>query len=322
MTTEQIRPQIYRVTVPLPKSPLKYLNAYVIKGGDRNCLIDTGLNLDTCLQALNQGLNELGLDLANTEVLVTHMHSDHSGLVPLLYQQGARIWMNREDAQIVTQPTDFHQMLEYALVNGMPEQELQRAKENHPGYKYRPQGKVNVQELNDGDIFPCGDLKLRCLLTPGHTSGHLCFYEPEQEILFAGDTLLEEITPNISQWLPEENPLYDYLQTLERLSAFRVSQVLPGHRRLFSDHLSRIRQLQEHHRRRLEEVLALVRKEPGHAFHIASRMNWDLDTKDWESFPIAQQWFATGEALAHLNYLYSEGEVKKEFNGRHDIWSA
>ena len=37
-------------------------------------------------------------------------------------------------------------------------------------------------------------------------------------------------------------------------------------------------------------------------------MTWDL-TGSWEAFPLAQKWFATAEATAHLRYL----------EGRHDI---
>ncbi|MCF8030755.1 MAG: MBL fold metallo-hydrolase [Desulfohalobiaceae bacterium] len=317
---EQIRPNLFRITVPLPHSPLKYLNAYVLRGEERNCLIDTGLNRNTCLQALNQGLAELGVDMERTDILVTHIHSDHSGLVPTLYAQGASIWMGGADAEILTQPFDWSKIQDFARINGLPEQELEQAKDSNPGFKFRPRGEVETQELKDGDIVRCGEFQLRCLLTPGHSSGHISFYEPDQGLLFAGDTLLQEITPNISQWLPGENPLHDYLESLSRLHEFDISLVLPGHRRLFSEHRERIEQLQEHHHKRLEEVLTIVRDHPGHAFHIASHMTWDLDTKEWESFPLAQKWFATGEALAHLNFLQSRGEIRKEFDGRHDIW--
>jgi len=40
-------------------------------------------------------------------------------------------------------------------------------------------------------------------------------------------------------------------------------------------------------------------------------MTWDIDCEKWEDFPVAQKWFATGEAIAHLHYLESEGSIKR-----------
>ena len=318
---EEIRDNIFRITVPMPKNPLKYLNAYVLRGPERSCLIDTGLNRDICQEALLAGLEELGMDISGLDVLVTHMHSDHSGLVPALYAQGANIFMSRADAEVITRPLDLTNIQHFALLNGLPRDQLQKAVDTHPGFKYRPQGEVEVQELGDTDTIHCAGLSLCCLLTPGHTSGHLCFYAPEKGLLFAGDMLLEEITPNISQWLPGKNPLGDYLHSLDRLQDLEVSLVLPGHRRLFADHRRRIQEIKNHHHKRLEEVKGIVDHRPGHGYDIASCMTWDLDTTDWNKFPLAQKWFATGEALAHLSYLESLGEISKETSGEHQIWT-
>ena len=44
-------------------------------------------------------------------------------------------------------------------------------------------------ELHDGDELEVGKLRFRVLHTPGHTPGHVCFYEPAEEVLFDGDVL-------------------------------------------------------------------------------------------------------------------------------------
>ncbi len=46
-------------------------------------------------------------------------------------------------------------------------------------------------------------------------------------------------------------------------------------------------------------------------------MTWDIDCESWNDFPVAQKWFATGEAIAHLHYLESEGRVTR--NAQLDI---
>jgi hypothetical protein len=85
--------------------------------------------------------------------------------------------------------------------------------------------------------------------------------------------------------------------------------VLPGHRRLIEDHRARISELKEHHQRRLKEVLEILNKHPMHAFQIASLMTWDIEAESWDHFPVAQKWFATGEAISHLRYLEEEKKV-------------
>lgn len=75
-----IEENIYSIFVPLPGNPLKNLNAYLIKSeSGRNLLIDTGFRQDECRQALLAGLDELGVSMENTDIFLTHMHSDHTG---------------------------------------------------------------------------------------------------------------------------------------------------------------------------------------------------------------------------------------------------
>ena len=95
-----------------------------------------------------------------------------------------------------------------------------------------------------------------------------------------------------------------------------IDLVLPGHRRLITDHKRRIAELREHHKTRLREVLSILSNDPLTAFEVASRMTWDLDCDSWEEFPRAQKWFASGEAIAHLRYLQNKGLiVKKDKDG-------
>jgi glyoxylase-like metal-dependent hydrolase (beta-lactamase superfamily II) len=128
----------------------------------------------------------------------------------------------------------------------------------------------------------------------------MCLYEPDKKILVAGDHILIDITPNIQCWTDEQNPLQDYLTSLDKVNDMEIDLVLPGHRRVITDHRKRIAELKEHHRARLEEVLSILEDHPQTAFEVASQMTWDLDADSWEDFPRAQKWFATGEAIAHL----------------------
>ena len=78
---EEISKNLFRAEIPLPRNPLKYTNSYIIKSADRNLIIDTGLNMQECKDAMQTALDELGIDLARTDFFITHLHADHFGLV-------------------------------------------------------------------------------------------------------------------------------------------------------------------------------------------------------------------------------------------------
>ena len=78
---EEIDRNFFKIEIPLPDSPLKSINSYVIKGAEKNLVIDTGLNREECKRAMLNGLNELGIDLNHTDFFITHLHADHLALV-------------------------------------------------------------------------------------------------------------------------------------------------------------------------------------------------------------------------------------------------
>lgn len=306
---EEVLPDLFRIQIPLPKNPLKFLNSYVIKGPERNLIIDTGLNRGECLEAMQRGLGQLGVDLANTDFFITHLHADHFGLVSSLVTDTGTIYFNRPDSEVIEAWGGWEIMIDYGGRSGFPEDELRAALQNHPGYKYGSQWVPELSILEENDQINIGDYRFRCVETPGHTRGHICLYEPAKRILVSGDHILNDITPNIQCWSDREDPLKDYLASLDKVYELGVDLVLPGHRRLFRNFKERIQELKHHHHRRADEVLWILRKGPRTAFEVASEMTWDITYESWDLFPISQKWFATGEAIAHLRYLEEKGKV-------------
>lgn len=75
------QPRIFSIPVPMPDNPLRNLNVYVVCTEKQNLIIDTGFNRTECRDALWEGIRQLGLDLSKTVLFLTHLHSDHVGLV-------------------------------------------------------------------------------------------------------------------------------------------------------------------------------------------------------------------------------------------------
>jgi glyoxylase-like metal-dependent hydrolase (beta-lactamase superfamily II) len=308
---DEIMNRLYRIEVPLPNSPLKELNSYVIKGDDRNLIIDTGFNRSVCFAAMQEGLAALDIDLSRTDFLITHMHADHAGLVSRLATKNSTVYFSRIDAMVFDKGGHWQSMIDYAQSNGFPRDELMKALHNHPGFKYSPETIPEFVLIDNGTVIEIGGYRLECLLTPGHTQGHICLFEEDKKILFSGDHILYDITPHIESWSYTVNSLEDYLTSLDKVYNLPVDIVLPGHRHFFKDLKGRIDELKEHHRQRADEVLEVVGLDTKNAYDIAAGMTWDIDCESWQDFPVAQKWFATGEAIAHLRYLESEGRIKR-----------
>ena len=312
---KEILPGLFRLKIPLPESPLKFLNSYVIRDSKKNLIIDTGLNRRECLEAMTAGLLQIGVNPAESDIFVTHLHADHFGLVTRLATDTTQIYFSRPEKELMESWEGFDAMIGYAGRNGFPENELRSALDQHPAAKYGSDWIPEMKVLDDGDAVQVGDYHFRCVTTPGHTIGHTCLYEPDKKILICGDHILIDITPNIQCWSDSQNPLKHYLASLDKVAALEVDLALPGHRRLIEDHRARIEELKQHHSQRLNEVLDILEKTPQNAFQVASRMTWDIKAESWNEFPVAQRWFATGEAIAHLRYLEEDGKV---ISGNHN----
>jgi hydroxyacylglutathione hydrolase len=86
-----------------------------------------------------------------SDVLITHKHADHvGGLAELKAAYGATVHGPRAEASSI------------------------------PGLD-RP--------LEEGDAAEIGSWRFETIATPGHTKGHVVFFEPTERWLFAGDTL-------------------------------------------------------------------------------------------------------------------------------------
>lgn len=151
---------------------------------------------------------------------------------------------------------------------------------------------------------------LTAIWTPGHSPGHLCFYEGGHQLMLSGDHVLPRITPNIS-FHPQAgpNPLGDFLDSLDRVAAFPSDEVLPAHEHRFVDLPARVAQLKAHHQARFDEVVTAIRDGSTTTWAIAARMTWN---KPWDQIQGFIRRAAVGEALAHLRYLESKGLIREQ----------
>lgn len=317
---EKILPNFYRMEIPLPDNPLGSLNSYVIVGGGRNLIIDTGMNREACKKKIVEELENPNIDLNNSDFFITHLHADHLGLVGILASDNSKIYFNEIEASYFHADDEevsnaFREMFSYYGKNGFPQGGIEKILERHPGFRYSPGEELDFIPLKGKDKLEVGDYCFECIETPGHSPGHMCLYERKKKILISGDHVLFDITPNITWWPVMDDPLGEYLKSLEKISELDVELVLPGHRSIQSNLRQRIRELQKHHDNRLDEILSVL-EEGGekNAWDIAPKITWDIDFDSWQGLPIAHKWFATGETIAHLIYLEGRGKIRKKIS--------
>jgi glyoxylase-like metal-dependent hydrolase (beta-lactamase superfamily II) len=313
---EQITDTLYRIPVPLLGNPLKELNSYFIRGDEGDLLIDLGFRTPECRAALTQGLAELGSKPERRDILLTHLHSDHSGLANefvgperrIFISEGEKQYLGRILAGETSKP--IHDRL---ASEGFPENLLKHIEATNLGrIKSLDRLTPQFRGLLDGEILRVGAYSLQTVVVPGHTPSNAMFWIEEQRILFTGDHVLFDITPNITTWTGVEDALGDYLDSLCKTLNYPADLALPGHRKP-GNYQERVRRLLEHHEHRLAQSLSIVAETPGlTAYEIASRMTWEIRADSWETFPAIQKWFAVGECLSHLDYLRKRKRIVRE----------
>lgn len=310
---EEVAKNIYTFSVTLPKNPLKALNVYVVKGEDRTVVFDTGFNAEESKVDLLNGLEALNLKIEDVEVVLTHLHSDHVGLVNLFADAGCKIYAGKVDGQLINEmvTNEYWDNLETLVpLYGMEADEIMTGE--NPGYKHRLTKTIDYIELEIGEFFEVGDYRFEILDLSGHTPGHLGFYDKEQKILLSADTILDPITPNITFWGFEyPDILNTYVETLYRLKELEIDQALATHRKIITNHVERIDELVLHHDERLQEILDVMAFDEEYTVRdVSAKISWRIRADNWEEFPKSQKWFATGETMAHLHRLVNTGCVE------------
>lgn len=145
-------------------------NTYVLWDGSAQCvIIDAGNYTGRESENLFKFIEEKGL--TPVMLLNTHGHVDHMlGVAAVKDKYGIPFALHGDDNFLIeTAPT--HGALYGFKVDGVPSVEV---------------------DLKGRDEITFGETTLKLIHTPGHTPGHVCFYEPVEKVLFSGDTLFRE----------------------------------------------------------------------------------------------------------------------------------
>ena len=132
-------------------------------------MIDAGYNYSR----LREKMGWLDIDPSAVQhILITHQDTDHVGA------------LETDSEQLFRDATVYISEIENRYLTG----EIRR-KVMHGLYKLPMVKMMNKKVLlHDREVFQIGDIKIECLLVPGHTWGHMV-YLIDDEYLFTGDTI-------------------------------------------------------------------------------------------------------------------------------------
>jgi len=240
-------------------------------------------------------------------------------------REGSVIYIDRREAEVletVRSGAMFADFQKFAGLTGFPDSDLGEVLP--PELTRRP----DIEQVwpfrfvKDADRLRVGDYLFRCVTTPGHSRGHTCLYESTSRLLLVGDHLIGDITPGIQARIDLDDPLRDYLESLDKIYPLDVRLVLPGHHDPFAGFRERIDEMKEHHRARASEIMAELEDGGKDVYEVASGITWNVaDSDSWASVPDLQKLLATGETFAHLKYLEGQGVLRREVRGGRIIFS-
>lgn len=297
--------------LPLPLA-LDHVNTYLLDEGDGWAVVDTGL--DT-LEAREHWRHALRSPLLRgrpvRRVIVTHHHPDHIGLAGWLCREwDAPLEMTAIEHGVSAlfregPDTRRAQRRAYWVENGVPPAQADAVVADMPDYRRMVHAlPEHVHHIDESVPFRAGDRDWQVMIGKGHSPHQLSLFDATDDLLLAADQVLADISPNIGVW-PNgaQNPLQDYLQTLEPFAILGGAPlVLPGHRAPFRGLGARVAELIAHHHERLERL---------HAFCTEPTSCYDaLPVVFGRTLEREQIGFAMGEGLAHLHYLHARGDLE------------
>jgi glyoxylase-like metal-dependent hydrolase (beta-lactamase superfamily II) len=323
-STIELAPGVRWIRMALPFA-LDHINLWLLRdrldGREGWTVVDCCIARDEAKAQWQQVFDSQLQGLPILRVIVTHMHPDHLGLANWLCERWStpehecRLWISATDynaARLASQSTTAfggEGAAGFFASHGLNAPETVEKIRGRANYypSLVPALPPRYRRMQDGDVIAVGGHGWRCISGFGHAPEHIALFCDELHVLVSGDMMLPRISTNVSvyEMEPEANSLKLFLDPIDKFGGLpQDTLVLPSHGKPFRGLHARIRQLHEHHRDRLEEVMAASRERAVSAADI-------LPVLFKRPLDLHQTTFAMGESVAHLHALWHAGKLRR-----------
>lgn len=206
-------------------------NTWLVRGRDRDLLIDTGNGIAPIRPFVDGLRHDRSKPLT---ALVTHGHMDHAGG---LWEFDDRLAHHEEEPDL-REPTSLIRrrfvwppVVEAMAAAGAPLPDLLMTAAPEARWdpaRFAPHSVAATRSVGNGDLVDLGDRTFEVLHLPGHTRGSIGLWEEATGTLFVGDAVYAE--DPLIDCAPTSDPTA-YLETIARLRRLHVRVVHAGHDR-------------------------------------------------------------------------------------------
>jgi glyoxylase-like metal-dependent hydrolase (beta-lactamase superfamily II) len=309
-TTLEVAPGVRWLSMPLPFQ-LDHINLWLLEDEGGWTIVDCGIG-----NAETRALWEKILPREVKRVILTHYHPDHAGNAGWLCGRfGVEMWTTQGEyltAHAVRSSSAGYTseaVLSVFKKNGLDAERtaaMAKMRGNNRYAELVPDFPHSYRRIIEGDVVRIGGRDWHAMVGHGHAPEHLSLYCKELNVVIAGDMLLSTISTNVSVWSidPEGDPLRLFLESVARYRELPEDVlVLPSHGKPFRGAHARAGQLEQHHQQRFKELLASLEQPKSANDLLPVLFRRPLDAH--------QTFFAMGEAIAHLHYLYYAGKARR-----------
>ena len=309
-TTLEVAPGVRWLSMPLPFQ-LDHINLWLLEDEGGCTIVDCGIG-----NAETRALWEKILPREVKRVILTHYHPDHAGNAGWLCNRfGVEMWTTQGEyltAHAVRSSSAGYTseaVLSVFKRNGLDAQRSRAMAAMRGNNRYAelvPDFPHSYRRIIEGDVVRIDGHDWQAIIGHGHAPEHLSLYCEALNVVIAGDMLLSTISTNVSVWSidPEGDPLRLFLESLQRYRDLPQDVlVLPSHGKPFRGAHARVAQLEQHHSERLKELLDALEQPKSANDLLPVLFRRPLDAH--------QTFFAMGEAIAHLHYLYYTGKARR-----------